>query len=230
MAIVYRHIRLDTDEIFYIGVGVNKARAYAKKCRNKFWKAVVKNTEYKVEITHDDICYEEALVIEMYLIEFYGRRILGTGPLVNIDQGGRGASGYKQSAESIEKRAAKLRGKSPSKETIAKIVAKNTGQKRSQAVKDECRRRNLGKKLTQEHKETISKSLLSNKNKPKFKLGKEIINIETKEIYKSMLMVCKLFSIPIETFRNRLNKNPKKAYPFKYLKDYIKDKNENKNE
>lgn len=44
---LYRHIRLDTNEVFYIGVSCNAnyKRAYSKTHRNQFWENIVKKTE-----------------------------------------------------------------------------------------------------------------------------------------------------------------------------------------
>ena len=60
MAIVYRHIRLDTRRPFYIGIGVNKARAYSVKNRNKHWHNIVNKSGYEVQILFDYLTYEEA--------------------------------------------------------------------------------------------------------------------------------------------------------------------------
>ena len=217
MAIVYQHIRLDTNEIFYIGVGATLKRAYSKTCRNSFWKAVTYKTSYKVEILHNDITYEEALLIEISLIESIGRRTLNKGPLVNIDAGGRGSAGHKQSKESIEKRRQKMLGHKVSEETKEKLRISNLGKKRSSETRQANRIANLGKKLSNDHKLKISKGLLNNKNKALYKKGKKVINTETNEIYKSMSMVAKLFNIPKETLRRRLNNSPEKCKPFEYL-------------
>jgi len=37
MAVVYRHLK-PCGEVFYIGIGNDKDRAYSKRGRNKFWK------------------------------------------------------------------------------------------------------------------------------------------------------------------------------------------------
>lgn len=41
MALVYKHIRLDTNQVFYIGVGKTDKRPYSKIYRNKHWHNVV---------------------------------------------------------------------------------------------------------------------------------------------------------------------------------------------
>lgn len=93
MAIVYQHRREDNSEIFYVGIGVTNKRAYSSKARNKFWKDMIKNHIYKVEILVEDISWKEACEIEKKLISEYGRRDLGLGSLVNLTEGGEGISG-----------------------------------------------------------------------------------------------------------------------------------------
>ena len=41
MAFVYRHIRLDKNEPFYIGIGKKIYRAYSMKGRNKYWLRII---------------------------------------------------------------------------------------------------------------------------------------------------------------------------------------------
>lgn len=50
MAYVYRHIRLDKNEPFYIGIGSDATykRANTKKGRNEIWKRIVCKTTYDV--------------------------------------------------------------------------------------------------------------------------------------------------------------------------------------
>jgi len=103
MAIVYKHIRLDTNEVFYVGIGSNKKRAYSKAKRTKLWHNIVNKTDYTVEITHRDLIWEEACTIEKYLISFYGKKADETGTLVNLTDGGDGRCGSKPSQETKEK-------------------------------------------------------------------------------------------------------------------------------
>jgi hypothetical protein len=94
MAYVYRHIRLDKNEPFYIGIGNDQEykRAHDKYAcrRSKFWKKIADKTEYIVEILFDDIDFEFAKQKEIEFIKLYGRKNLGTGPLCNLTDGGDG--------------------------------------------------------------------------------------------------------------------------------------------
>lgn len=91
MAYVYKHIRLDTNEVFYIGISSrnNKYRANSK-WRSNFWKNIIDKTDYKVEIIEEDLTLEEAKEKEKLYIKQYGRRDLGLGSLVNLTDGGDG--------------------------------------------------------------------------------------------------------------------------------------------
>jgi hypothetical protein len=66
MAYVYQHIRLDTNEIFYIGIsrGRKYNRANLKIRRNSYWTNITNKTQYKVEIINDDVTWDKACVIE----------------------------------------------------------------------------------------------------------------------------------------------------------------------
>ena len=105
MAYIYKHIRLDTNEIFYIGIGSQDKykRAFSLIKRNKFWKNIVSKTEFKVEIIEDGLTWEQACEKEKELISLYGRRDLNTGTLVNMTNGGDGTFGVKHSEEWYEK-------------------------------------------------------------------------------------------------------------------------------
>ena len=100
MAIVYQHIRKDNNQVFYVGIGKSEKRAYDKIRRYKPWKDLTKNHDFYVEITHRDICWEEACAIERYLIAFYGRRDLGAGCLVNMTDGGDGTKNLSEESRS----------------------------------------------------------------------------------------------------------------------------------
>lgn len=91
MAYVYQHKRLDTNEVFYVGIGEGEdyKRAYNKTGRTRWWKSIVSKHDYKVEILKDNLSWAEACEKEKYYIKKYGRSVDG-GKLVNITEGGDG--------------------------------------------------------------------------------------------------------------------------------------------
>jgi hypothetical protein len=95
MAILYRHIRVDKNEPFYIGIGKNDKRQRQKETyrRNNIWNAIVAKTEYEIEILfeHDD--YNFIKQKEKEFIKLYGRIDKKTGCLANMTDGGDGTTG-----------------------------------------------------------------------------------------------------------------------------------------
>lgn len=86
--IVYRHIRTDKNEPFYIGIGHSIKRAFRKDGRNNLWTKIVNKTSYNVEILFDGLSNKEACEKERELIKLYGRICDNTGCLSNISAGG----------------------------------------------------------------------------------------------------------------------------------------------
>lgn len=117
MAYVYRHIRIDKNEPFYIGIGsdMTNKRANEKARRSKLWKKIVAKSDYEIEIMLNDITYEEAKLKEIEFIKLYGRIDLGNGTLANLTNGGDGTI-------------------NPSQETRDKISKVNKGRKNSEAL------------------------------------------------------------------------------------------------
>jgi hypothetical protein len=126
MTIVYRHRRIDTNQIFYIGIGVSEKRASQTRSRNQLWYNIVNKTEYTVEIIAKDIDIEQAKELEVLLISEYGRRDLGTGILVNMTDGGDGNVNMSQLTK--DKISNSLKGKIQSEESKIKrsITLKKT--------------------------------------------------------------------------------------------------------
>lgn len=95
---LYRHIRLDKNEPFYIGVGTKHgkrkdrtnlySRAYARNSRNKIWKDITNKSSFRVEILMESNDYDFILRSEAYFIKLYGRIFNHTGCLSNIDPEG----------------------------------------------------------------------------------------------------------------------------------------------
>lgn len=106
---LYRHIRLDIGEPFYIGIGTKRyknseySRANIKSVRTNYWKNITNKTEYEVEILLESDDYEFIKQKEIEFIALYGRRDLGKGTLVNLTDGGDGSIGYIPSEDTIKK-------------------------------------------------------------------------------------------------------------------------------
>jgi hypothetical protein len=169
MAYVYRHIRLDKNEPFYIGIGSDEKynRAYTFDSRNKIWKSIISKTDYEVEILFDNISWEEACKKEIEFIDLYKRKC-ENGVLANLSKGGEGgASGFKRTKENKDKISKFNKGKIRPKYVGEKISLKLKGIKRDELFKERLKIRmtgnkyTLGLKISDEHKAKIS---LANKN------------------------------------------------------------------
>lgn len=124
MAYVYRHIRLDKNEPFYIGIGADNdyKRAYSFKQRNRYWNHIVNKHEYEVEILMDNLTWENACKKETEFIALYGREDLNLGTLTNLTNGGDGMFGFKFSDESKRKMSISQKNKKPiTEETREKL-------------------------------------------------------------------------------------------------------------
>lgn len=166
MTYVYRHIRLDKNEPFYIGIGTdsNYQRAYSKNSRNIFWQRVVKKTNYDIEIIMDNLTKDKAKQKEIELITLYGKKINNTGTLVNITDGGESGSGYKHTEESKRKIAEANKYKDYSKidksymqtkEYKDKVSKINTGRIMPKSMREKTSLRMKGQVFTIEHKEKL---------------------------------------------------------------------------
>ena len=98
MKIVYTHTRLDTNEVFYVGMG-SLSRAYDKERRNEEWKLASSKLGYKVTVVGSNLTKVQALRLEAFLIAEYGLEYL-----VNLQTGGLTP---KHAEESLEKMRAR---------------------------------------------------------------------------------------------------------------------------
>jgi hypothetical protein len=175
MAFIYRHIRLDKNEPFYIGISSNESynRAYCKYKRNSYWNNIVKKTNYKVEIMLDNITWEEAIEKEIEFIKLYGRKNNNTGILCNLTNGGEGTVGYIIKEETRKKRSIALSG----------VNNPNYNKPFPDWQKEINRKARLGVKHSNE---TINKIRIAH--------CKKVINTETNQIYLSICEVAKIYN------------------------------------
>lgn len=157
---LYHHIRLDTNQVFYVGIGKiyyrtkNKvfksekekfSRAYYINNRSDFWKNIVAKTNYRVEIIFLSDSKEEIKQKEIEHISFYGRKDLSKGTLVNLTDGGDGAFNVSKSTR-LKMRKAKLgkkvwnKGKKGAQEAWNKGISYNNGTSHiaREALKKKC--------------------------------------------------------------------------------------------
>jgi hypothetical protein len=100
---VYSHLRLDTNEIFYIGIGAkyrsstDYSRSKQKgKYRSRFWNNVTFKTKYSISVIFESDDYNQVKNKEKELIKFYGKKIDNKGgSLVNLTDGGDGMLGFR---------------------------------------------------------------------------------------------------------------------------------------
>jgi len=151
MPYVYRHIRLDKNEPFYIGIGsdMTNKRANERARRSELWKKIVAKSEYEIEILMDDITFEEAKSKEIEFIKLYGRIDLGNGTLANLTDGGDGAINRIFTPEHRKK-----------------LSLSQIGKGKSEEIKDKLRKYRIGKFNSPEARLKISKANKGRINTP----------------------------------------------------------------
>lgn len=244
MAIVYRHRRLDTNKVFYIGIGRFEKRAYDFNKRSDWWKKIKAKTDISVEIISDNIDFEDAKDLEVLLIKEYGRANMGTGILINMTDGGDGVLGriisesHKQklreaNALRVDEIVANFlkhsKGREVSEETRLKISNANKGKIRSDEYKERVRIKSTGNKYSLGYKHTDESKLkmsISNKNKifsketrGKISISKSkiIIDLNTGVFYHSVNEVCELYGYNYYNLASQLNGKLKNKTQFKYI-------------
>lgn len=204
---MYRHVRLDTNVPFYIGIGCKKGfyethlqeykRAYDSYHRSRFWKQVIDKTDYKVEIIFETDTLEKVYIKEIEFIELYGRRNFNTGTLVNLTDGGVGVT---RRPDEINKSISdKLKGKKFTQEHKDKIGAKSKGRQFSEETRKRMSNSALGKVVSDITKQKLS-DVLKGKNKPESMKVKSkanarknkdsIVDLETGIAYDCLLDAC----------------------------------------
>ena len=180
---LYRHIRLDKNEPFYIGIGTKRnrtinihtteyERAFTKNRRSKLWTNISNKTDYEVEILLESDDYEFIKQKEIEFIALYQRKDCCNGVLVNLTDGGEGTKGiipYNKGVKNLTKEQHPNWGKKLSKETCKR---KSESMKKSdKSLK--------GKKLPDWWCEKISNAVKGENNH----MSKMVIDTATGIIY-----------------------------------------------
>lgn len=156
---VYRHIRIDKNEPFYIGIGSQPkfARAYNTHRRNPIWRSIVKKTQYDVEILLDGLSYDVVLEKEKEFIKLYGRIDNKTGTLANMTAGGDGTYAIVRNEETRRRMSQSRLGKKASPETKMKMSISQKGKTLSSESRMKLSKSRTGMKFTETHRRNISK-------------------------------------------------------------------------
>lgn len=206
---VYRHRRLDTNEVFYIGISKVSNRLKNKSTRNKIWKDIVNKTKYSIEIIQENLTHFDACELEIFLIQIYGRINLGTGCLSNMTDGGDG--GLSPSKEHREKLSKQSRERIWTKESRKKLseFRLNNPLSEYQLLKiKESNSKRKGKKLSEEIKLKMSKNSYR---------CRKVIDVSTNIIYNTLKEVSILFNIKPSTLSHYLNNTRTNKTTFKYI-------------
>jgi len=137
MAYLYRHIRLDKNQPFYIGIGSDNLYKRAKETRkrNKYWTSIVQNSKYEIEILLDNLTWGEACKKEIEFISIYGRKNNNTGILANMTDGGEGGLGVIFSQENRNKLIERNKGNDYYKYRKPIVISEERRAKISKALK-----------------------------------------------------------------------------------------------
>ena len=157
MAYVYKHIRKDTGEVFYIGIGKTKRRLTNRHGRNDRWTKLVNKVGFVAEIIEDGLDWDTACEMEKKLIKEYGRADLGEGKLVNMTDGGDGINNYSHSEET-KKKMSNRKGRSMQGELNPQF-----GKPLTEEHKQKIRDSKSGKQQSDEHIRNRIEARLKNK-------------------------------------------------------------------
>jgi hypothetical protein len=237
MAYLYRHIRIDNNVPFYIGIGSDEkfVRAYNKHRRSKKWFNIVAKTEYKVQIVLMDISLDEAKEKEIEFIKLYGRSDKLEGTLCNLTDGGEGNPGRIVSDEWRKNKSIEQKGKKMSEEFKQKRREYMTGKKMPREGVEKTRQWLIenhpmrGKKMSDEARKNISeghKGIFSGDKHPNWgKFGsesaraKKVMCTQTNKIWNCVKDVAKELGIPYSTITNQLNGQKKNKTTYKYIEN-----------
>lgn len=225
MAYVYRHIRKDKGQPFYIGIGSDTTyrRANTVSGRNDIWNKIVKKSEYSIDIILDNLTWDEAKCKEKEFISLYGRLNNNTGILSNMTDGGDGAVGSICSEDTKMKISKSKTGKKLSKEHRKKLCEIN--KDKYSGIGNNF----YGKKHSELSKTKMSNSLRGTKSGDKNPMygkpsvnRKKVIDTLSGVIFECSKYAASFYNIHPITLKSKLNGNDKNNTNLMYLEDYEK--------
>ena len=210
--VVYRHIRNDNNSVFYVGMGT-ETRPYTKSKRSDYWTNIVNKYGYTVEVLSKNLSFEDAIDLEMLLIEEYGRLDLNTGSLCNLTSGGEGT---KNVTESVRKKISESRKGVRSlplnyvrtkehceKLSLAKKGKESTfkGKKHTEEAKAIIKEKRTLQVFSKETRLKKSQSVSGEKNP----FANKILDTKTNKIYGTMKIAAEELKIKYTTLSAMLN-------------------------
>jgi NUMOD3 motif len=165
----YTYVYIDPsrdNEPIYIGKGfasrmhIHMKRTDRHPLTRRLQKMARNNIEPIIGCLCKDIDEELALLCEEEAIDLYGRKDLGKGTLLNLTDGGEGASGLVMSEEAKRKLSEHFSGKTRPEEHRAKMR-----KPKSEEHRRKVRAANIGKKQSPETIEKKRQSFLRRKCK-----------------------------------------------------------------
>lgn len=160
---LYRHIRLDKNEPFYIGIGTKSNRVHpnskseyrrafeVSRKESYIWKNIIAKTDYRVEIVLESDDYSFIKEKEKEFIKLYGRLNLKTGILSNMTDGGDGTLNIIVSDNWRKLHSEQIRGRVQSEEEKLKRNKSREGYTHSEETKRKISEAHKGKKIDKEH-------------------------------------------------------------------------------
>ncbi len=220
---IYRHIRPDKNEVFYIGKGRNVKTSHSERHleingRNKWWKHIVakNNGVFISEIIYCCDTESEINGKEIEFIKLYGRMDLQQGTLCNLTDGSDGSTGIKVSDTTKQKLRDRFSG--ANHPNYGKKLSEQTCIKKSESMKYSDKSLK-GKKLPEWWKEKIRATKFGEQNPMFGKISsraKRIIDTETGIEYTSIMEAAKSTPYQFQYISAMLNGTKKNKTNLKF--------------
>lgn len=243
---IYRYIREDKNEPFYIGQGKKPenytsfsreySRAIAPHKSNIIFSRIKEKVEYRVEIVIDNLSKEEANQKEKEFIKLYGKICDRTGTLANFTDGGDGTLGVAYTEERRQKVSKGRTGKRHTEKSKAKI-SKTKKERNYKCTEERKQKLSIqlkeywkvnehpmkGHKATEEARQKMSESRKGKLAGGKNPAARKVVDTKTGEVYNSAKEAAAVLGLNPIRFTVRL-RNERINYnntSFIYLDDYL---------